>query len=138
MDRTVDLWIEEFERDPYELATTLPTRPFILGRKGDPIGRSQRHARRNLIVFRHNFTIDEWWPNAIDALMTSLGGWDEVKLLIERLQPKEGPLVQFNLPVCGSPHQENNWIEPAMLARLAEHGLAIGFEFGNYSSDETK
>ena len=130
-NRYVDLWLGEFEQDPHELAATLSAHPVILARKGDPHGLRQLPARRNLLVFRHSFTIETPWPDAIDSLMASLDGWDEVRMLIERLRPKQ-PLVQFTLPIRNSPHQEGNVIEPPMLARLAGCGLAIGFEFGEY------
>ena len=59
----------------------------------------------------------------------------EVEALIKRLDPGEEPLVQFNLPIRNSPHQENDFFPSSFLARLAEFRLGIGFEFGTYTAN---
>jgi hypothetical protein len=131
-DRHVDLWLSDFTANPYDVAATLPVRPYIVARKGDPYGSRHQPTRQNLIVIRHSFSyVLRSWSDAIDALMLSLGGWDEVERLLARMGSVER-MVQLTLPINGSPHQENNGVEAPTLARLARLEIDLGFEFSEY------
>ena len=88
------------------------------------------------MVFRHDFTYPATWSEAIEALVSSFGGWEAVGQLIGRLNGTER-MVHFTLPISNSPHQENNFIEAPTLVRLAEFGIELGFEFGEYRPGET-
>jgi hypothetical protein len=134
-DRHVDLWLSDFAEDPYEVANTLPVRPFVVTRKGELQGIRCVPARRNLIIIRHSFTLAGTWSSAIDALMLLLGGWGAAQSLMVRLKPVEC-MVQFTLPIRTSPHQENNFIEAATLARLIRLKADLGFEFDEHRSAE--
>ena len=134
-DRSVDLWLGSFKQNPYELVDALQCKPYLIARQGDPHGRRGLPAQRNLLVFRKEFSVDVAWPQAIESLISTLGGWVEVEALIKRLDPGEEPLVQFNLPIRNSPHQENDFFPSSFLAKLVEFRLGIGFEFGTYKAD---
>jgi hypothetical protein len=133
----VDLWLSDFSQDPYEIAEAFPIRPFLVSRKGEPTGRRQRSASRNLVIFRYVFTYDTPWQAAIEALIISLGGWEEVGQLFSRLDCANR-LLQFTLPIRNSPHQENDWIDPTTLGRLATFEIDLGMQFGEYQSCETR
>jgi hypothetical protein len=130
--RYVSLWLSDFASDPHEVAEALPVRPYIVSREGAPMGVRRLPTRRNLLVYRRDFSIEDGWSEAVEALIGSLGGWDAVGTLLARLECRE-PMVQFQLPVRNSPHQENNFLDSATLRRLAELEVDLGMEFGEYS-----
>jgi hypothetical protein len=82
------------------------------------------------VVFRHAFPHEDSWTEAIEALISSLGGWDQIGQLLNGLQGAQR-MVQFTVPVHNSPHQENNFIEAETLERLARHKIHLGMEFGD-------
>ena len=134
-DRHVDLILTDFVMDPYEVAATLAVRPHYVARKGDPVGKRPMPMRCNYMVVRHSFPLEELWSEAMDALMLTLGGWQEVEHLLMRLRPTDR-MVQFTLPINNSPHQENNFVEAATLVRLSHLGVDLGLEFGEYRSPD--
>ncbi len=135
-NRHVDLWLSDFPTDPHEIAASLPMRPYLIARKGVLTGLRQLPARRNIMIFRYDFTHTASWTEAIEALIRSLGDWDEVGRLCDRLGCIER-MVQFTLPITNSPHQENNFVETATLGRLAQHRIDLGMSFDEYRPDET-
>ena len=132
--RGVDLWLSDFSADPYEFAVTLPITPVLIARKGDPTGKRHLPARRNLVIVRHDFSIECTWDHAIEELVQRLGGWQAVEHVTTELAPCEA-MIQFTLPIYGSPHQENNFVTPSLLGQLSRLRLGLGFEFGNHNPE---
>ncbi len=129
--RHVDLWFSDFSADPYEFATTLPIPPVLIAWKGEPTGKRRLPARRNLVIVSHDFSIECAWDHAIGELVQRLGEWQAVERVTTELAPCEA-MIQFTLPINGSPHQENNFITASLLGQLSRLRLALGFEFGNH------
>ena len=129
-NRRVDLWLSD-SADPYEFAETIPITPVLIARKGEPTGKHRLPARRNLVIARHDFNIDCAWDHAIGELVQRLGGWQAIERLTTELAPCEA-MIQFTLPINGSPHQENNFITASLLGQISRLRLALGFEFGNH------
>ncbi len=127
-DRYADLWLSNFAADPYEVATTLRTQPIVVAREGDPHGIRRLPTRKNLIVIRHSFGGAEPWSDAINALISSLGGWDEFERLLMRLSNADC-MIQLTLPIRNSPNQENNFVDSATISRLGQYRIDLGFEF---------
>ena len=63
--------------------------------------------------------------------MQALGGWEAVERLLTGLAPSEA-MLQFTLPIKGSPHQENNFLTAVTLSHLGRLHLDLGFEFGSH------
>ncbi|MDH2406931.1 hypothetical protein QCM77_44980 [Bradyrhizobium sp. SSUT18] len=45
--------------------------------------------------------------------------------------------MQLTLPVSNAPHQENDFVRAATLAKLARLDIDLGIEFTQYASVET-
>ena len=133
--RYVDLWLSDFSADPYEFAATLPIPPALIARKGDLAGVRRLPARRNLVIVRHDFDVEDAWDYAVGTLMQALGGWEAVERLLTDLTPSEA-MVQLTLPIKGSPHQENNFFTAKPLLQLGRLRLDLGFEFGDHDPGE--
>jgi hypothetical protein len=137
--RYVDLWLQEFRDDPYKVAKKFPRPPSLIMRKGDP-HRAYTKAPRNVLVYTYEFPYDDpasppfktTWSEAIEGLMKSLGGWQKVYKICADLDGGHPPGIQFTLPVRGSPHQENNFIDLATLVRLTKLKADLGMEFSHY------
>ena len=129
-NRRVDLWLSDFSEDPYEFASTLPIIPVLIARKGELTGKRRLPARRNLVIIGHNFSIECTWDQAVEGLVQRLGGWQAVERVTTELACCEA-MIQFTLPINGSPHQENNFLTASLLGQLSRLRLALGFEFGN-------
>ena len=130
-NRHADLWLSDFSADPREIARALPAEPFLIACKGEPAGRQQRPARRNVIIYRESFSVALAWSEVIESLISSLGGWERIGELFHQF-PDMRRLIQLTLPISGSPHQENNAIDAATLGRLAALLVDFGMEFGDY------
>ncbi|MDH2345845.1 hypothetical protein [Bradyrhizobium sp. SSUT77] len=136
VDRYADLWLTDFPIDPYEVVRAFPIPAFLVARKGEPTGLRQRAAIRNVVIFREGFTRASRWTEAIEALISALGGWEEVGRVLNQLTGADR-LVQLTLPVSNAPHQENDFVRAATLAKLARLDIDLGIEFTQYASVET-
>ncbi|OAF08256.1 hypothetical protein AYJ54_16140 [Bradyrhizobium centrolobii] len=136
VDRYADLWLTDFPIDPDEVVRAFPIPAFLVARKGEPTGLGQRAAMRNVVIFRNGFTRASCWTEAIEALISALGGWEEVGRVLNQLTGADR-LVRLTLPVSNSPHQENDFVEAATLAKLARLDIDLGIEFTQYATVET-
>lgn len=136
VDRYADLWLTDSPIDPQEIVRAFPIPAFLVARKGEPTGLHQLAATRNVVIFRNGFTRATCWTEAIEALISALGGWEEVGRVLNQLT---GPdrLVQLTLPVCNSPHQEADFVQAATLAKLARLNIDLGIEFTQHATVET-
>lgn len=135
VDHYADLWLTDFPIDPDEVVRAFPIPAFLVARKGEPTGLRQRAAMRNVVIFRNGFTRASCWTEAIEALISALGGWEEVGRVLNQLTGADR-LVQLTLPVSNSTHQENDFVRAATLAKLARLDIDLGIEFTQYATVE--
>lgn len=129
--RCLELWLSDIAGDPETVASCFPLEPAMVRHKDRASGHAGRPALRSVVVFRQAFTDREAWDVVVDAFVSALGGWDSLKGTLETCGAHE-VVFQFNLPIYGSPNQENNGLEPETLRKLAGLDVGVGFEFGDY------
>ena len=132
--RYAGLWLSTFDTDPADLIALPPDLHVLIQRKGDET-RTGRINRASQILIKFEFDGADAWDDVLNQLIEKLGGEEAVEKLLLRVGA-ERQHIHFQLPINGSPLQENNSLSIESLDLLSRLRLWVGFDFSSFDPSD--
>ena len=133
--RQVKLELIGFDSDPDAAGVALSASNFTVHRQGTATPNGRRTYKENQLSAYWGFNGEVPWSDCFSALLNDLGGVDRLERFLADLEPRDR-LLEFAVPVQGSPHQENNFLSVDILEVAVRLRLDIGFYFPEFDASD--
>lgn len=130
--RAVSICLVDFSTSPTAIRNRFPSLNMDVRGIGEKRGLNQT-VPYNFIAFWLPINALESWDGPIEQLVDQLGGWAQLRELIQEIGPREAWL-RIDAPMLGSPYVETNSLSASIISSMANIGLA--FELGVREYDD--